>query len=87
MSWNKVLPAIRHLGYCCPFAFFKANQELSSEAIADLLCVEPRTIRYQLARFRQNKILCTKTTSCFKVIQFPPQEKLPPQERPDPQDG
>lgn len=64
MSWNKVMPRVRQLGYCCLWAFVHAHRETGTKELSDLLNVTPRTVRY----LRQKANLsCEKRPLCLKV--------------------
>ena len=69
MSWNKIKPKIKHLGYCCEFAFFAANRSVPTPELALMLNVTNRTVRYARHKFARNKLLCTTTQSCFRLAE------------------
>lgn len=72
MSWNKVMPRVRQLGYCCLWAFLKAHKETGTKELSDILEVTPRTVRYLRRRVDfscENRPLCLKVAA--KNLQKP----------------
>jgi hypothetical protein len=63
MSWNKVVPAVRQLGYCCVWAYLRTNTELPTTEVAAELGVDTRTIRYLRKRSHQ----CERRPECLKA--------------------
>lgn len=55
---------IEGLGYCCPWAFFKANPK-SAQVIADRLGCGRRIISYWKQDFREGKLQCEKCGKCM----------------------
>lgn len=53
------------MGYCCPYAFFRANKRTG--AIATRLGLAERTIRLWKARFRSKELQCCKVATCMKA--------------------
>ncbi len=63
MTWDKITPRIRQLGYCCRWAFLQAHKNTPTKELAELLQVTPRTVRY----FRTSTNLCLERKDCLKA--------------------
>jgi hypothetical protein len=74
MSWNKVMPRVRHLGYCCLWAFLRAHKETGTKELSDLLEVTPRTVRYLRQRLSPS---CEKRPTCLKEAAVRLRKHLP----------
>lgn len=55
----------KKLGYCCPFAYFRANIGEKQIVLAYELGVTERTIKIWRKKLRDGEASCAKTETCF----------------------
>lgn len=68
---NQMLYRVRALGYCCPYAFFFANQEEKEIYLAELLRVSDRTIRFWRRKLREETLTCGERKHCLLTRKTP----------------
>lgn len=47
---------VQACGYCCPFEFFSLNSKVRTGLLAQILGLEPRTVRYWRAAFKAQNL-------------------------------
>jgi hypothetical protein len=60
---DKFHTAIKALGYCCPFEFFRQHPKLSSRELGNLTGCQPRTIRF----WRGRSGCCASAPGCLNI--------------------
>ena len=68
MSNQKVLKLAKEEGFCCLWAFFKANEKVSTSELLKQLekgCTK-RALQQQRARYRDEQYHCEKLGTCLQ---------------------
>ena len=84
MANNRFHNALKREGYCCPYAFFWANNQLSAWELAELLQISERTAKTWRRRYRDKLIKCefeteaTHRVLCRKYAAFREPTNPPP---------
>ena len=66
MAYHVLPRRLKQLGYCCPMEYFEARTSYSTSQIALELKLHLRTARNWRAKFRNDKLCCTQSLSCFQ---------------------
>ena len=56
------------LGFCCLYAFFRANKHLRTGRLAYECGVTPQAIRYHRKRMRQKLLCCDNSSACVPCM-------------------
>lgn len=68
MSRDLIVKFAKHRGYCCMYAFFKTNKSKRTQALADELGVNRRSVQKWKAKLRSGKCDCEGNDQCQKRL-------------------
>lgn len=57
--------ATKKLGFCCPFAYFRATIKEKRIVVASELSVSEETVKVWRRKLRDNKLSCRHTSTCL----------------------
>lgn len=67
MSYTLVRTLITAMGFCCPYAFFRAVRGRSHPMVANRLGISRETVKYWRRKVRQGRTICECTKHCAKA--------------------
>lgn len=62
---HRVKHITKKLGYCCPYAFFKASANEKQIVLAMQLGVSERTVKLWRRQLREGTLTCQRHCPCF----------------------